>query len=223
MDICESIKKRHSVRTYIDKSIDVELVKELKEQVDYCNSESGLNIQIVTDEPDAFSGIMAHYGKFRGVRNYIALIGNKKDINLDEKAGYYGEHLVLKAQQMGLNTCWVALTFSKGKSKCVVNKGEKLVCVIALGYGENQGVSHRNKPMEKLYECDGPTPEWFKKGMDMAILAPTAVNQQKFKISLLNNKVAAKSTGGAYSKLDLGIVKYHFEIGAGKENFRWDS
>jgi hypothetical protein len=24
-----------------------------------------------------------------------------------------------------------------------------------------------------------------------------------------------------YSKMDLGIVKYHFELGAGKENFEW--
>jgi hypothetical protein len=24
-----------------------------------------------------------------------------------------------------------------------------------------------------------------------------------------------------YAKLDLGIAKYHFEIGAGKENFEW--
>ena len=24
-----------------------------------------------------------------------------------------------------------------------------------------------------------------------------------------------------YGKMDLGIVKYHFELGAGKENFTW--
>ncbi|MFR4700307.1 MAG: nitroreductase, partial [Christensenellaceae bacterium] len=32
-------------------------------------------------------------------------------------------------------------------------------------------------------------------------------------------KVSARATGGFYSKRDLGIVKYHFEIGAG--NFSW--
>ena len=35
------------------------------------------------------------------------------------------------------------------------------------------------------------------------------------------DKVFAKSLGGFYSKVDLGIVKYHFEVGAGTENFRW--
>ena len=24
-----------------------------------------------------------------------------------------------------------------------------------------------------------------------------------------------------YTQIDLGIVKYHFEVGAGKENFEW--
>lgn len=55
-------------------------------------------------------------GFFSNVRNYVALIG-KKDAALDEKIGYYGEKIALRAQQLGLNTCWVALTFSKGKSK----------------------------------------------------------------------------------------------------------
>ena len=51
--------------------------------------------------------------------------------------------------------------------------------------------------------------------------APTAMNQQKFLISYEDKKVNAKSLGGFYSKVDLGIVKYHFEVSAGKENFDW--
>ena len=56
-----------------------------------------------------------------------------------------------------------------------------------------------------------------------ALLAPTAINQQKFKFSLHDgNKVSVKAGLGFYSKVDLGIVKYHFEIGAGVKNFEWD-
>lgn len=33
--------------------------------------------------------------------------------------------------------------------------------------------------------------------------------------------VSAISNGGAYSKVDLGIVKLHFKIGAGIDNFAW--
>ena len=168
---------------------------------------------------------MAHYGKFSGVQNYIALIG-KKSSDLDEKIGYYGEHIVLKAQMLGLNTCWVAMTFSKGitKKNCVINQGEKLVCVLSLGYGATQGISHTSKPMESLCTVNGDNmPTWFKHGMESVLLAPTAVNQQKFLFTQINDDtVSAKSSGGPYSKVDLGIVKYHFEVGADQHPFSWN-
>ncbi len=123
---------------------------------------------------------------------------------------------------LGLNTCWVAMTMSKGivKKNCNIANGEKLVCVLSLGYGLAQGVPHKSKTIDEL--CDAPNkPDWFASGMNAAILAPTAMNQQKFIFTLDGDKVSAKSKGGFYSKVDLGIVKYHFEIGAGKENFNW--
>ena len=163
---------------------------------------------------------MAHYGKFRGVTNYIAMIGKKGD-NLEEKCGYYGERLVLKAQQLGLNTCWVAMTYSKVPSAFSIHKGEKLCIVISLGYGENEGVAHKSKPFEKVVKSAQQVPEWFKNGVEAALLAPTAMNQQKFVFTLNGNQVSAKAGIGFYSKIDLGIVKYHFEIGAGENTFQW--
>ena len=217
MTIREAVKQRHSVRSYMDKKIPDDITARLEAEVDACNRESGLKIQLVTNDPKAFDGMMAHYGKFSGVQNYIALIG-KKDDRLDELAGYYGERLVLLAQTLGLNTCWVAMTFSKGavKKRCTIGDGEKLACVIALGYGAVQGVPHNSRPMEALCRTDCPMPDWFKAGMEAALLAPTAVNQQKFMITLNGGQVEAKSLGGFYSMIDLGIVRYHFEIGSGK-------
>lgn len=220
MDIYEAMKGRHSVRRYSDRMIEAEVLDELQAEIEICNDKSGLNIQLITDEPVAFGGFMAHYGAFSGVKNYIALVG-KKGPNLDEKIGYYGERIVLKATMLGLHTCWVALTFSKKKNKSIVRSGEKLVCVISFGHGETHGVPHKNKPMESLCNVSGDMPAWFRSGMEAAMLAPTAVNQQKFLFTLSGNTVKAEATGGFYSKVDLGIVKYHFEIGAGLENFRW--
>lgn len=216
MEIYEAIEKRHSVRNYLDKPVPADIIAELNSEISECNRESGLNIQLVTDEPEAFSGFMAHYGKFSGVKNYIALIG-RKTADLDEKIGCCGERIAVMAQQLGLNTCWVAMTFSRKKSRCTVNKGEKLVCVLALGYGETQGIAHKSKPMNELCSVSGKMPDWFRKGMESAMLAPTAMNQQKFMFSLDGNNVTVKSLGGFYSKVDLGIVKYHFEIGSGKK------
>lgn len=216
----DAIRERHSVRQYLDQPLRPEEITELAEEVRTCNREGGLHIQLVTDEPKAFNGFMAHYGKFSGVANYFALVG-KAGADLQERCGYWGERLVLKAQQMGLNTCWVALTFSKVKSAYIVGNGEKLAAVIALGHGAVRGTSHKSKDMDEVIKVDGPLPDWFQAGMESVLLAPTAMNQQKFLFTLEDGKVSAQSTGGFYSKIDLGIVRYHFEIGAGKEHFQW--
>lgn len=216
MDIIEAIKERHSVRQYLDKTIEDSIINDLKKEIEECNKESGLHIQLVTNEPKAFDSLMAHYGKFNGVKNYIALI-SKKSKNLDELCGYYGEKLVIKAQQLGLNTCWVAMTYKKIPSAFVINKDEKLVVVISLGYGKNKGIPHKSKTIEEVTNTSADAPEWFKNGVKLALLAPTAMNQQKFRIMYNNDTVTFKAGIGMYTKLDLGIVKYHFEIGSNRK------
>ena len=220
MDLIQAMEQRHSVRQYLDKPIEGENLESLIKIIDECNAESGLHIQLVKDEPKAFDSRMAHYGNFKGVRNYIAMVG-KKSGDLDEKCGYYGEKIVLAAQMLGLNTCWVALTYKKIPGVFKVDNGEKLAIVIAIGYGANQGSEHKSKNIADLSNVSDSSPEWFKKGVKAAMNAPTATNQQKFKLNSDGNKVTAKAGLSFYSKLDLGIVKYHFEIGAGRENFEW--
>lgn len=220
MDLKEAMQTRHSVRQYKDQPLSVEVIAALQEEIAACNRESGLHIQLVTNEPRAFDGFMAHYGKFSGVTSYLALIG-KKGPELDEKCGYFGQRLVLKAQQLGLNTCWVAMSYTKIKTAFTVDRGEKLCVVIALGYGATQGVPHKSRPFSEVAKADGQMPDWFKNGVEAALLAPTAMNQQKFLFTLSRDKVSAKAGRGFYTKLDLGIVKYHFELGAGKDRFAW--
>lgn len=220
MDLMEAMKARHSVCQYMDKPLEKKAVEELQAEIDACNQESGLHIQLVRNEPKAFDGFMAHYGKFSGVINYIAMIG-KKGPDLEEKCGYYGERLVLKAQQMGLNTCWVAMTYSKIKTAFRIDDGEKLCIVISIGYGKNQGSAHKVKTADEVVKGDGAQPEWFRAGVEAALLAPTAMNQQKFTFALSGNRVSVKAGIGFYTKIDLGIVKYHFEAGAGTEHFVW--
>ena len=220
MNAMELMKSRHSVRQYLDHPIEEEKRRILDKSVEVLNKEGDLHIQIFYEEPECFDSRLAHYGRFENVRNYIAIIG-KKSADLDERSGYYGEKLVLKAQELGLNTCWVALTH--GKSKVVLEKDEKEVILISLGYGKDQGRAHRNKDISGITERYDDAPEWYRKGIDAAMCAPTAVNQQKFRFTLKEgNKVHASTSGiGALLKVDLGIVKCHFELGAGKENCQW--
>ncbi len=215
MEILKLMQMRHSVRQYRDKPIEQEKRAVLDDLILRINADADLHIQIIYDEPKCFNSFMAHYGKFVGVKNYVVLVG-KKSPDLDEKLGYYGEKLVLSAQAMGLNTCWVALTH--GKTAATVLKGEKQGCVIAIGYGVTQGTPHKSKPICSVCNCSDDMPTWFADGIAAALLAPTAVNQQKFFFELLpDGSVNAKTKKGFYTKTDLGIARYHFEAVSGKK------
>ena len=238
MTIQEAIVARHSVRAYKEQPLAAEVVKALEKKIAELNREGHLHMQLVLNEPKAFQGTLAKYGKFRGVGNYIVVAGQNAD-DLDERVGYYGEQLVLFAQTLGLNTCWVGLSYSKVPGTYKLEKDEKIACYIAIGYGETQGVGHKVKTADQVsrsaVRTPGPsrnvsdtTPLWFRQGVEAALLAPTAVNQQKFSFEYVGMKdgrhqVRAKKGFSliGYTKMDLGIAKYHFEVGAGKENFEW--
>lgn len=195
------IKQRHSVRKYLSKPIEKNKIDELNSYIDNYNKEANLNIQLVLDNKDVFDKFILHYGRIENAKSYIALIGNKNDKFVDEKVGYYGEKLVLLAQKLGLNTCWVAGTLNKKYVKASINSNEELICVIAIGYGENQGNSHNSKKFEEV-SLSSNVPDWYKKGIEFALLAPTALNEQKFKFELLKgNKVKLISPSGRLKKL----------------------
>ncbi len=225
--LLQMIALRHSVRRYKSIPLTADIADALNEEIKRCNLESGLDIQLVMNEKRAFTGLLA-YGKFTGVENYIVMSG-KKDASLDEKVGYYGERLVLTAQALGLNTCWAGLSYRNVKGAYQVKKNGKLACMIALGYGMTQGTAHKIKTVEQVSNVSGLTPEWFLRGVEAALLAPTAINQQKFSFEFIGSvgdslpKVAAQKGVSlvGYTHMDLGIAKLHFELAAGRENFLW--
>ncbi|MGI6590439.1 MAG: nitroreductase family protein [Eggerthellaceae bacterium] len=211
-DIMELIRERHSVRQYLDTPIEEGKRRLLSEKAAMLNEQYGLHIQICFDEPECFATGIARYSKFEGCANYIAMIGPKRP-ELEETVGYAGEQLVLYAQSLGLNTCWVALTH--GKTKAVAECGEKQVIVIALGYGKTQGAWRKSKPESQLSQVSGVAPEWFHRGMEAAMLAPTSMNQQKFCFVLTGDAVTLKAGRAINAKIDAGIVRYHFEAASG--------
>lgn len=219
MDLNEAMAERRSVRQYSEQKINEETRNQLQQLIDECNQQSGLHIQLVLDDPAAFSGLMSR--NFKNVNNYIALIG-QKTADLEEKCGYYGEKIVLFAKQLGLDSCWVAATYSKGKAAVEIRPGEKLLMVISLGYAQEAvSKSRSSKSISDVAKTEGAMPDWFKNAVNAALLAPTAMNQQKFFFELNGDKVTATSKKGMYTKTDLGIVKYHFELGAGCAVWSW--
>ena len=228
MTIQEAIEARHSVRAYTGQPLAADVVEVLEEKIRELNEKGHLHMQLIRNETKAFQGKLAKYGKLRGVNDYIVMAGQKSD-DLDERIGYYGEQLVLLAQTLGLNTCWVGLSYSKVPGTYVLDAGEVIEAYISIGYGETQGVSHKIKSVEQVSNANDLTPSWFRQGVEAALLAPTAVNQQKFFFEYIPARdgkpvrVLAKRNFSliGFTQMDLGIAKCHFEIGAGKENFEW--
>ena len=223
----EAIAARHSVRRYQPRTLAEDAEKALRKQAESLNRALGLHIQLVTNEPRAFGGL-ASYGAFRGVRNYFVMAGPRTQ-GVEEQIGRAGEMLVLEAQRMGLNSCWAGLTYRKIGNAFTLNEGERVYCLIAVGYGADNGRVRRSKRPQDVSDWTPAAPEWYLRGIEAALLAPTAVNQQKFRFRLLAPeaegcpRVEARrlfSLAG-YTRIDLGIAKLHFEIGAGTNRFVW--
>ena len=227
MTLQEAIAVRHSVRAYTERPLEDEAVRQLQQRIEELNSDGLLHAQLVCGEPKAFSGRLARYGRFRNVRNYIVMAGRRGD-DLDERIGYRGELLVLLAQTMGLNTCWVGLSYSKVPGTYALADDEAIGAYIAIGYGQTQGVTHRIKSVAQVSNADDRTLQWFRRGVEAALLAPTAINQQRFHFDYLgqqDGRHCVRARRGrslvGFSQLDLGIAKCHFEIAAGRNNFDW--
>ncbi len=227
MTLYDAIFERHSVRSYIDQPLIADIIDAVRNEIDQVNKESGLNIQLAIEEPLAFKGFKS-YGMFHGVKNYIIIAG-KKNADLDKEVGYYGEKLVLFLQTLGLNSCWVGITYGKTDGAFHLEKDEKVYCVIAFGYGKTMGARHKIKTVSQVSNASEDTPDWFLKGVEAALLAPTAINQQKFFFEYVGKSTDGKGLVRAkrgfsllgYTKMDMGIAMLHFELGAGKEHFCW--
>lgn len=216
MTIKEAMLERHSVRNYQDRKIENEKIQALNDFIEECNKEGNLHLQLLCDAGNTFNRLLNKAMGLGSAPSVIACVGHD-DETLDERVGYYGEKIVIFAQTLGLNTCWAG-TYNRKNVNAAIENDERLAIVIAIGYGINQGKPRKSKTVSQVISGnEADMPEWFIEGVKMALLAPTAVNQQKFEIALKGDDYEVIDKGGILSQIDKGIVKYHFEIGAGKQ------
>lgn len=220
MTIKEAIKERHMVRKYTDKAIPSDLVQLLDARLEETNKANDLNIKLITGKSDGLSSI-AKLLLAKGVNNYIVLAGPDR-ADLDEKLGYYGADIMLYAQTLGLNSWWVGGMFNPNGAKSnLENKSVRINGIIAIGYGQTNGVQHKMKTADQISSYEGETPRWFAEGVEALLYAPAALNKMAFTVKGSGNKVSITCDSGHFSGIDLGIGKYHFEVGAGRDNFEW--
>lgn len=219
MNLKEAMQKRHMVRKYINKPISDDLINKINERIEMNNKNYNLSMKLMVDNNKGVSSIMKLI-LAKDVNNFIILAGDNS-ANLDERLGYSGADIMLYAQTLGLNTWWVGGTFNRSVSQYV--EGKKVTGIIAIGYGESQGKPHKSKMVEDVSKYNGTIiPSWFISGVDGALLAPTALNKQDFMIIGDGNKVKIECDNGIFTGSNVGLIKYHFELGAGKENFEWE-
>ena len=217
MDISEAIALRHSVRRYdAARPLTPEATDRLRCLIEAANRDSDLRLKLVTDEPHSFGdSLMARYGRFSGVRNYIC-VEAPDTADGAAAAGYHGEMLVLEARAMGLDTCWVGLTFKRKHVPVDVARGYRLMALIAIGYGEDHGrPRHSRQPGDISPDYD-TAPAWFRRGIESVMLAPSALNSQQVRFRYLGDfRVSARKRftlmAGSYFDIDRGIAMAHFE------------
>ncbi len=222
MNIDEAIRERHTVKIYKKTPIAADVLKQLNERIKALNEGLDVFMSLVTNDSSALNAaVKITFAK--NVNNYIVLSG-KNESDLEEKLGYGGADIMLFAQTLGLNTWWVSGTFNKGnaRERGGIPGSNLIKGIIIIGYGENNGTPHRSKSSIDVSTYSGNPPYWFVKGVGMALLAPTAMNRQGFIIKGSGNKVSIECDKGPFSNLARGIIKYHFEIGAGRENFIYE-
>lgn len=220
MTIKEAVRERHMVRQYTDKPIPSDIVALMKTRIAENNEKHGLELALVVGNSDGIGGMAKLMSK--SVNNYIVLAGQDSP-GLDEKLGYCGADLILYAQMLGLNTWWVGGMFNgKGALKNLSSKDVRVNGVIVVGYGRTQGVPHKSKAPTEISTYNGNIPQWFTDGISALLCAPTALNKQPYTVKGEGNQVSISAGDGHFSGIDLGIGKYHFEVGAGKENFEWE-
>lgn len=221
MTLQEAMRERHTIRKYKNEPLAKDVIHQLNERIKSQNQKFGLNMQLVTNNKDSLPGFIA-LTMSKGVRNYIILAGPDTP-ETDEKLGYSSADLMLYAQTLGLNTWWIGGMFSRKGARKNSNVGDdaKIIGVVAVGYGGNQGVPHKSKAASDVSSYEGTAPAWFQAGVSAALSAPTAMNKQAFMIQGRGDKVSMTCNSGSFSGADLGICKYHFELGEGTDNFSW--
>ena len=219
MTMQEAMRRRHTVRKYTDEGLSAEEVRLLEGRIDANNRELGTSISLVRNAPKAVSGIV-RLALARNAKDYFLLAGDDAP-DLGERLGYASADLMLYAQTLGLNTWWIGGTFNR-KDASAHAGGKKAIGIVTVGHGASQGSSHKSKTVAEVSEYrGGPEPEWFTCGVEAALLTPTALNRQAFHLVGEGDRVTVSYDPGPLADADLGLVKYHFELGAGRENFSW--
>ena len=143
MDYKKLISKVKSVRNYKNKTVDIEVLDELKNFYEKGKKLiNDIEIEVfIKGKEDVFRQIKGDAGYKENMieaPHYIIILSEEKKYYI-ENTGYAVQGLILKSYELGLGSCWI--TFKDGdliKKNLVIDSDKKLTAIIALGYAENE-------------------------------------------------------------------------------------
>ena len=238
----EAVKKRYSVRNYLNQEVEAEKIKDIKEFIDTLENPFGnqVNFHFFDREDSGENLKLGTYGVIKGAKNYIGSSVKLEPMGL-EALGYEFETVVLYLAHLGLGTCWLGGTFNrKGFAKAMkLNEGELLPIITPYGYAANKKhikevamrklikADHRMQWNNMFFQQDFDTPLTkeeageFAFPLEMVRLGPSASNKQPWRILFLDgvwhfyeNKEPGYSNVFPYDiqRVDLGIAAAHFDF-----------
>lgn len=231
-----AIVERVSTRTYSDRPVPEDDLNRLTEAADLLHKivPSARAVIVSRGSSKLYKGIVGSYGAIRGAQGYAVFIGDTSRPDYQEAVGYLGEGIILEATALGLSTCWVGGFFRPEAvtESITLMPAEKVLAITPIGYAADRpslgdrlvkglARSRSRKSLEEICPPLGVTsvPNWIRKGLEAARVAPSAVNRQPWRFSVSADKVVLSADsphdGGHISKrLDCGIAALHFELGA---------
>jgi len=242
--IVQIVRTRVACRTYEDRL----LTEEDKEKLlAFCDTVArGLHGEkikfhlIEHNVDDLKEKKLAGYGLFKNARNFIAGIIDTSDFH-HVSFGYAMEHVVLKATELGLGTCWAG-DFDQYLIKDItINDNQIIPAVCLVGYAAAKRTfiekaarfairASKRKEWKRLffngafktplaYENTGT----YAEPLELLRLAPSAGNTQPWRIvkekdrnvfHFFKEVVNKRYEQKRLHDIDIGIAMCHFELGA---------
>lgn len=231
MDILQVVRNRKSVRSYNGSTLTSDQVSVMNKAIADAKSPFGGKVAIrLKDYGTAGDFTPSTYGVITGARSYLLMaIGDDLQSNLS--GGFMMEHVVLRATEIGLGTCWIAATFrgTDFEKDTQWEDGMKLRIVSPIGLAANRK-SFKDRIMRLAVSSDKRKPfgelfyhETFSKSLDedglfgkslaMMRLAPSSTNSQPWRAVVSGNDVHFYyKTKSSLAVIDCGIGLCHFSL-----------
>ncbi len=231
----DAIKTRHSRRSYDGDPVSSDTLDSLEEFCASFRPSPVARAVLVREAPaDIFTGIVGSYGRVTGAPSAIAFVGTIGAPGVDMSIGYTGEGIVLEATRLGLGTCWIGGFFKAARVSEILQLGggERAFAVSPLGTPADvfSGFEKAVKTVKTVQGTPRKSAEeiapgytswvpWARAGVEVARLAPSAINRQPWRFRYEDGRVICAFDGAETAqriskKLDCGIAMLHFEMGA---------